>query len=461
MAPVTIKKITTGDGLVICELGTATPCQENGGIGQQVISPVDAFLITDILSDNEARSLTFGPNSFLHLTDRPVAAKTGTTNDFRDVLTMGYTPQLVTGVWVGNADNSEMRNVTGITGAAPIWNEFMRTALANQPVMEFQPPPGVKQFEVCADTGTLPSEACPQKRTHWFAEDRPPLPKEKDLYQKVRLDRTTGKLATEFTPKDAVEEKVFKVYPAQYRKWAEEHGIAQPPADASDVYTFKPEIAIREPVTGQVVSGIVTVMGSANAPAFANYELQYGVSHDPGAFSAPFAGGNGQVIDGELGKWDTSTLGDGPHTLRLVVHDTHGNAYEARIRLFVARATPTWTPAAPTATWTPEAATETWTPEALPPTDTPAAPTPVEPSPTSSEPPTPLPPVDTPVPPATDTPISAETPTWTPPPVDTLTATPELTATGTVTASGIVTSAEVITAGDIVTSTEVTTAATP
>ena len=439
MPPVTIKKITTGDGQVLCELGSSNPCQEGGGVGQQVVNPVDAFLLTDILSDNEARSLTFGPNSYLHLTDRPVAAKTGTTNDFRDVLTMGYTPQLVTGVWVGNADNSAMTNVTGITGAAPIWNQFMRTALADQPVAEFQPPPGVRQFEVCADTGTLPSDACPQNRTHWFAEDRPPLPKEKALYQKVRLDKTTGKLANQFTPANAIDEKVFKVYPPQYRKWAEEHGIAQPPTDASDVYTFKPEIGIREPVTGEIVSGVVTVIGSTNVPDFASYELQYGVSHNPGAFSAPFAGGNRPVIDGELGKWDTGPLGDGPHTLRLVVHDNHGNNYEAQVHLFVGHATPTWTPAAATPTWTPNVAIDTPTPLPAPPTDTPAAP----PSDTPAAPPT-----DTPPAPPPDTPVVVDTPTSPPaPPTDTptITAAPPITTTGTVTASGVVSGANVIT----------------
>ncbi len=465
MPPVTIKKITDSSGNIICALGTATPCQQNDGTGQQVVNPVDAFLVTDIISDNDARSLVFGPHSFLQLGGRPVAAKTGTTNDFRDVLTMGYTPQLVTGVWVGNADDSPMINVTGITGAAPIWNQFMQAALADQPAQEFTPPAGVKQFEVCADTGTLPSKACPKKSTHWFAEDRPPLPKEKDLYQKVRLDKTTGKLANEFTPQNAVEEKVFKVYPAQYRKWAEAHGIVQPPADASDVYTFKPEIAIREPITGEVVSGVVTVRGIANAPAFASYELQYGVSHNPGAFSAPFAGHNTPVLDGELGKWDTTSLGDGPHTLRLIVHDTHGNAYETQVHLFVGHPTPTWTPAAATATWTPEA---TASPE--PPTDTPVTPptaaepppTAAEPSPTAAQPPptpivpdTPVPPTDTPLPALpTDTPVSADTPTWTPVAIETPTiqATNTITASGTVTDSGLVTSSNVVTDAPVITS---------
>ena len=79
-----------------------------------------AYLITDILSDNEARLGTFGEFSLLNI-GRPAAVKTGTTTDFRDNWTVGYTPELVAGVWVGNADNSPMLNITGVDGAAPIW----------------------------------------------------------------------------------------------------------------------------------------------------------------------------------------------------------------------------------------------------------------------------------------------------------------------------------------------------
>ncbi|MER3459447.1 MAG: penicillin-binding protein, partial [Chloroflexota bacterium] len=111
---------------------------------RQVLSPELAFLITDILSDNDARAAAFGANSPLKLS-RPAAAKTGTTNDFRDNWTVGYTPQLVTAVWVGNNDNSEMKNVSGIAGAAPIWHDFMEYALKDEPVQTWAPPPGVHQ----------------------------------------------------------------------------------------------------------------------------------------------------------------------------------------------------------------------------------------------------------------------------------------------------------------------------
>ena len=92
--------------------------------GEQIISPEHSYLITSILSDNQARSWMFGSNSVLNL-PFPVAAKTGTTNDFRDNWTLGYTPDLVTGVWVGNADYTPMVNTTGVSGAAPIWSQFM------------------------------------------------------------------------------------------------------------------------------------------------------------------------------------------------------------------------------------------------------------------------------------------------------------------------------------------------
>ena len=96
----------------------------------QAVSPAAAFLVTDILSDNAARTPMFGANSLLKLS-RPAAAKTGTTTDFRDNWTVGFTRYLVTGVWAGNSDGHPMKNTTGLTGAAPIWHDFMEAVLAD------------------------------------------------------------------------------------------------------------------------------------------------------------------------------------------------------------------------------------------------------------------------------------------------------------------------------------------
>ena len=387
--PQAIVKIEDGEGNVICEMDTPVPCRLDGlGQGQQVISPVDVFLISDMLSDNAARAPVFGLNSVLNL-GRPAAVKTGTTNDYRDALTIGYTPELVTGVWIGNASNAPMQNLAGVGGAGPIWNRFMQSALAATPPSAFPVPEGVQQVEVCADTGTLPSQACPAKATRWFAADRPPLPPENDLWQIVRIDRVTGQRAGEFTPSQQVEEKVFKVYPEQYRGWAESHGIPQPPAEESALFDFAPEVQITQPGEGENVRGVISVVGVANVPAFASYELQYGISHDPGAFSGAIWGPIGQPSSGGiLGQWDTATVANGPHTLRLVVRDSFGNSYESRVRLFVDTPAATVTPTPlPSPTWTP-----TWTP-----TPEAAAPTPL-PLPTETpvivvpiEPPSPLP----------------------------------------------------------------------
>ncbi|MBX7234367.1 MAG: transglycosylase domain-containing protein [Caldilineales bacterium] len=94
----------------------------------QAVSPAAAFQITDILSDPAARAPAFGANNPLRLS-RPAAAKTGTTTDFRDNWTLGYTRYLVTGVWAGNSDGHPMRNTSGLTGAAPIWHDFMAAVL--------------------------------------------------------------------------------------------------------------------------------------------------------------------------------------------------------------------------------------------------------------------------------------------------------------------------------------------
>jgi 1A family penicillin-binding protein len=113
-----------------------------------------AYMITNILSDNDARTPEFGANSPLKLS-RPAAAKTGTTNDFRDNWTVGYTPQIATAVWVGNNDHTAMNNVDGITGAAPIWHDYMEGALSGLPVVDFTQPAGVTLAKVCKSDGGL------------------------------------------------------------------------------------------------------------------------------------------------------------------------------------------------------------------------------------------------------------------------------------------------------------------
>jgi 1A family penicillin-binding protein len=298
---------------------------------RQVVRQEHAYLITHILADNEARAPAFGLDSPLRL-GRPAAAKTGTTNDFRDNLAVGYTTQLVTGVWVGNADNGAMINVGGTTGAAPIWHNFMERALARAPVLEFQRPAGIVELEVCADSGTLPSELCPERRLEIFDRTQPPPGPEHDWHQLVELDRQSGRLVNQFCRAN-VERRYFVVFPPDGQTWAIEHGIPQPPSE----YCPSENLVARltQPVDSSAVRGTIAIRGSAVAPRFAYYQLELGVGTTPDRFT---------VIQGPTPRWfrkdilatfDTTQVENGPYTLRLVVYDDLGGFAETRTRLLV------------------------------------------------------------------------------------------------------------------------------
>ncbi len=196
---------------------------------QQVVDPRYVFQLTSILADLEARRPAFGNSAnLLSVPGRPSAAKTGTTNDYLDGWTLGYTPDLAIGVWVGNADRKPMQQVAGSIGAAPIWQNVMAKSLEGTQPAQFAVPQGIQQLQVCTDSGTQPSEACPNKRNELFTNDKGPLPARFDLHQRVRVDRVTNQLATEFTPADRVEDRNVMMFPPRYR------GMGTGARDASD-----------------------------------------------------------------------------------------------------------------------------------------------------------------------------------------------------------------------------------
>lgn len=197
---------------------TAVPPQPVRVLDERV-----AWLINDILSDDEARRLGFGPNSVLNL-DRPVAVKTGTTTDFHDNWTVGYTPDLVVGVWVGNADSEPMANVTGVSGAGPVWHYFMRAVLAGQPKTDFVQPSGLVQAEVCALSGLLPGDNCPYRRREWFLTGTQPVATD-SFYQRVTLDARTGRLAGETTTPEQRIEQLALDLPPTLHPWARAEGL--------------------------------------------------------------------------------------------------------------------------------------------------------------------------------------------------------------------------------------------
>jgi membrane peptidoglycan carboxypeptidase len=216
---------------------------------QQVFDPRVVWLINDILSDDRARALGFGLNSTLKL-ERTAAVKTGTTTNFHDNWTIGYTQDLLVGVWVGNSNYEAMRNVTGLTGAAPIWHEIMRTILQGQPDRPFPRPEGLVQLEVCDLSGLLPTPACPYTKLEWFIEGT--QPSEYDpFYKQVWVDALTGQLATEATPPERRLSRSVLDLPLAAQGWARTQGLtlvgdlAQSSTGNNDQFSPRPGSATR------------------------------------------------------------------------------------------------------------------------------------------------------------------------------------------------------------------------
>ncbi len=209
---------------------------------RQVLDPRVAWIITDILSDDDARSIGFGHNSVLQV-GRPAAVKTGTTTDFRDNWTIGYLPDLAVGVWVGNADIKPMFNVTGLSGAAPIWHQFIRTVTSGVAEESFVQPEGLIRQEICALSGLLPGEDCTYRRFEWFILGTEPTMQD-NLYHRVTLDRQSMCLADESTPADRIVERVVLDLPQEAHPWAasenllllEDTRCAQIPSDFGTEY---------------------------------------------------------------------------------------------------------------------------------------------------------------------------------------------------------------------------------
>jgi len=251
VTPVAITRIEDHESRVIRQWAPEPP--------KSVLDPRVAYLITDILSDDSARIAGFGEGSWLQLS-RPAAAKTGTTTDWRDNWTIGYTPDLLVGVWTGNADGSAMVNVTGVTGAAPIWHDFMEEVLRGRPVRKFVEPPGMVRVEICAESGLLPGPDCPHRRRELFIAGTEPTTV-CTWHQRFLVDRVTGKRATPACPADQVESVLFTVYPAELADWARERGVKEPPTELctlhgglATAWTLEPESRAPRPSTNHVFS---------------------------------------------------------------------------------------------------------------------------------------------------------------------------------------------------------------
>jgi 1A family penicillin-binding protein len=383
--PVSILKVTNSSGKVLYEYKPRSA---------QVEDPRLVYQVTSILSDDKARQPTYGANSALVLAGRPAAVKTGTTDEYRDSWVVGYTPQLVTGVWVGNTNNTPMKDVLGVAGAGQIWHAFMAGALEGSPADKtpFKSPQGVQQGEVCALSGMLPTQDCRENtlpihgvRQDWFVPGINQPTKPDDWHQRLAVCKINGKRVTPLVPDNAREQLVFVTLPEPYRAWGSAHGYSAPPSeDCSDVYQGErvAELIGPSPADRITVGQTVQVIGSAYVDDFAKYTLDVGAGDNPNTWTT-ITDQRPQAVDKALlGVWNTTGLQPGRYRLRLRAFDSFDNPQESAP--LIVTLTPAATPT-PQATATPGvSATPTrvpGTPGTPPPTPQPTRPATPRPTP--------------------------------------------------------------------------------
>ncbi|HRY60507.1 MAG TPA: penicillin-binding protein [Patescibacteria group bacterium] len=257
--------------------------------GERVVDENATYLTTNILSDDSARAEVFGMGGILTLPGRPVAAKTGTTDEYRDAWTLGYTPSVVTGVWVGNNDNKEMSHASGAMIAAPIWNSYMKAVLANTPVEKFAVPSDIIHANVDALTGLLPIDTgavsgdsatkLPTKDEVFWKKF--PVKNTDNVHKFVKVVKGEDKLAAKDCPEGMTENKAYLEFHSEMPDnpnwenpvvaWAKAAGYNNMPSEEMSCKDIEkenqPTITILSPKNNDSISnGLLDVSIAFKAP---------------------------------------------------------------------------------------------------------------------------------------------------------------------------------------------------
>ena len=313
---------------------------------RRVVPSEFANLVTGILSDGENQCITYGRCNALSLPDgRPSAAKTGTSEPFEDsreigeTWTIGYTPHLVAGVWVGNADNTPLVNISSAGASLTAWKTFTIFAAdyLEHPRTEFEEDPGVVEREVCWPSGRLPTDLCPQINRYESLYAESVLPQsEEDLidfedtwWQLVGIDIRTGLLADEETPAQFIKEDVrLRLPPEEIEKWegleewADEQGVLSLLAPREQPAGIPPPVSIAAPRADEVISGRTVIRGHADSPDFLGFKVQWGRGASPESWVTIRNSEEPITADaGALVPWDTTALPNGAYTIRVLLED--------------------------------------------------------------------------------------------------------------------------------------------
>jgi membrane peptidoglycan carboxypeptidase len=333
---------------------------------EQAISPQVAFLLQNILSDDNARAQQFGQRGPLTLanigipTQGFVGAKTGTSNEGRDLWTMGFTSNAVVGVWLGTYDNSPTVGVSGSTAPAQLWNRVMVEAVSGRPPAPFNNPGGVVQNTICRDTGTLAGPNCANRVTEIYIQTQPPPPDTEGVTRTLNVDSWSGLIANEFCPENVVSRTFANISDPfalnwiqntpQGRQWAQLVGLPanlqSAPTAACSMGQSIPTIVLSSPTPNQVLVGVANITGQISAADFARFDLEFASAAAPNNFTRILSSSQQFPTPGSsLGTWDTSAVPNGSYILRLVAYSTTGGTITRTVNVTVNNIPPTPTPA--------------------------------------------------------------------------------------------------------------------
>ena len=321
---------------------------------QRIVEEEYAYLITDILKDASSQCITFGCGG-ISVPGMEVATKTGTSEPFDpegpnagkigDTWGFGYTPDIVVGVWAGNANNAPIVNIFSTSISFRVMRNVLLAAYDGAAATPFTRPASIVEETVCVPSGLKPTSLCGRTTTGIFVEDSVPT-QDDDWWQRIRIDARNGLLAALNTPRQYVQERIMLVPPAELmrteedrvlmQEWAKALNLPLAPTETSSAGGFFSDlpVLIFSPAAGETVSGTVRITGRATARPFESYRLQYGAGQSP-RFWSEIEESRREVESGRLGRWDTDGLETGIYTIRLVVEDRRGDETIATVIVFV------------------------------------------------------------------------------------------------------------------------------
>ncbi|HEX6304062.1 MAG TPA: transglycosylase domain-containing protein [Anaerolineales bacterium] len=283
-----------------------------------VISAQLAYLMTHILSDETARWSSLGHPNPLEI-GRPAAAKIGQLKSGTEAWTVGYTPSLVAGVWLGNGLSNNGTRIPS-AGAAGLWHAIMQYATRNTPSEDWDVPAGISTISVCDPSGLLPTQECPVVVSEVFQSGNEPTHAD-NLYQTFQINRESGNLATIFTSPAVIEERVYMLVPPEAEDWARQIGIPIAPTSYDAIGAAEAPVETAQITSPQMfasVKGRVVIQGNAGGSGFSFYRLQIGQGLNPGQWIQVGEDKGDPVTSDQLAVWDTSGL-SGLYALQLLV----------------------------------------------------------------------------------------------------------------------------------------------